>query len=220
MVTPCASASSRAGRTSRPALLVPSPETSMVRRSESNGARVELLHRKVDAAADRGAVGEGARRFQQPVAESCARLGTVDQRPVDDDLLRCRRPTTRRSRPRCGRLRPERIASSTRGSVMRGGIAFALQLEFGLVDAARHVGRQHQQQIDRLGRARREAAASSMRKANRTRSLAILRTWSRKPKTKRFRQRHARRDWDAAISATPRSNPSSVRRGSQPKRQR
>src|SRR5664279_4899257 len=38
MVIPSASASSRAWLTSRPALLVPSPETSMVWRSEANGA--------------------------------------------------------------------------------------------------------------------------------------------------------------------------------------
>ena len=36
----------------------------------------------------------------------------------------------------------------------RRGIAFALQLELVLVDAARHVGCEHQQQIDRLGGAR------------------------------------------------------------------
>ena len=40
MVTPSATASSRAMRTSRPALLVPSPETSMVRRADLNGARL------------------------------------------------------------------------------------------------------------------------------------------------------------------------------------
>ncbi len=36
----------------------------------------------------------------------------------------------------------------------RGGVAFALQLELGLIDAARDVGRQHQQQVDLLGGAR------------------------------------------------------------------
>ena len=35
------------------------------------------------------------------------------------------------------------------------GIAFALQLEFRVVDAARHVGGEHQQQIDVVGGARR-----------------------------------------------------------------
>ncbi len=37
----------------------------------------------------------------------------------------------------------------------RGGVALALELELGLVDAARHVGGEHQQQVDRLGGARR-----------------------------------------------------------------
>ena len=33
----------------------------------------------------------------------------------------------------------------------RGGVAFALKLELGLIDAARHVGGEHQQQIDLFG---------------------------------------------------------------------
>ena len=49
---------------------------------------LELGLRELDAAADRGAVGEGARRFDDLIAEAARAAGAVDDRPVDHLLLR------------------------------------------------------------------------------------------------------------------------------------
>ena len=62
----------------------------------------------------------------------------------------------------------------------RRGVALALQLELGLVDAARHVGGEHQQQVDRLGGARDRRAASSASSTSNdriARSMAHLHDW-------------------------------------------
>ena len=116
-------------------------------------ARAKLRHREIDAAADRGAVGERARQFQQPVAESLRGLRPVDHRPVDHDCLIAEaRPLHEHDRDAPVAAGADGVEHAAVGD--RGGVAFALQLEFLSVDAARHVRRQHQQQIDRLGRAR------------------------------------------------------------------
>jgi hypothetical protein len=36
-------------------------------------------------------------------------------------------------------------------------VAFALQVEFSVIDAARHIGREHEQEVDRLGPRDRDA---------------------------------------------------------------
>ena len=86
----------------------------MVRRAASNGAR-RAGRRKLDAAADRGAVGERPGQLQQLVAEAARGSGTVDQvqsittfwAPKPDH-------STKQTAIRwCG---PERIASITCGS--------------------------------------------------------------------------------------------------------
>ncbi len=63
---------------------------------------------------------------------------------------------------------PDRIEHARIGD--RGRVALALQNEFVIVDAARHIGGQHQQQIDFLagaGRQRRiEAAPTAACKTN------------------------------------------------------
>ena len=154
MVTPCASASSRASVTSRPALLVPSPETSMVRRLASERRAGELRHREIDAAADRGAIGEGARRFDDLGGEILCRRLVVDDGPVDDDLLRAdARPFDEGHRDLAERAGADRLDDARIDDGR--GIAVALQLEFRGVDAARYVGRQHQKKIDLLGGPRR-----------------------------------------------------------------
>ena len=122
----------------------------MVRRGASNGALRELRIGKLDAAADRGAVGERARHFQQLVAELARGRGAVDHRPVDHELLRAEaRPFDEADRDLLVRSGPDRIEHLRVGD--RRGVAFALQLELRMVDAARHVGGQHQQQVDLLG---------------------------------------------------------------------
>jgi hypothetical protein len=136
IVMPLATASSRASVTSRPALLVPSPETSMVRRVDSKGA-------------------EGARRLQQAVAETFRRGGVADRRPVDHHPLRAdARPFDEADRDAAGAAGADGVEHARIGDRRR--VALALQLELGPVDAARHVGRERQQQIDRLGCGRDE----------------------------------------------------------------
>ena len=74
------SASSRAAVISRPALLVPSPQTSMTRRGVSNSFSASICTRMVDARTDRGAAVERARCLLQAVDER-AGAGLVADSP-------------------------------------------------------------------------------------------------------------------------------------------
>ena len=83
-----------------------------------------------------------------------AGCGAVDLGPVDDELLRAdARPFDETDRDLLVRPRLDGIEHLRIGDRRR--IAFALQQELGMVDAARHVRGEHQQQIDLLGGSRR-----------------------------------------------------------------
>ncbi len=56
-----------------------------------------------------------------------------------------------------------------------GGIAVALQLEFRVVDAARHVGGEHQQQVDVIGGTRRGRRQHAAGQRSRRRGVLIMR---------------------------------------------
>ena len=104
---------------------------------------LQLGGRELDAATDRGTVGEGTRQFQELIAKFTRWLGAVYDRPVDQELL-------------CAETRPFDEANSD--ALLRAGfdrlehvrvgdrsrVAFALQQEFRMVDAARDIRRQHQ----------------------------------------------------------------------------
>ena len=97
-----------------------------------------MLHRKVDRARNRGTVGKGTRRFDQRIGEFASRLGAVDQSPVDDYLLGAgARPFYKAKRDPPVRARLDRLDHPA--IVEGGGIAVALKLKFGLVDAAGYV---------------------------------------------------------------------------------
>ncbi len=163
----------------------------MVRRVASNGARASCAIGELDAAADRGAVGERARRFQQLVAELARRAGAVDHGPVDHDLLRADAgPFDEADRDLPVRPGADRVEHPRVGDRRR--VALALQQEFGMVDAARHVGGQHQQQVDLLGGAR--PAADKRQRQQRQRRHGRSRVMSAPPtdasrKPSRFRMR-------------------------------
>ena len=91
-------------------------------------------------------------------------VGAVDHGPVDHHLLRAdARPFHEGDRDAPVAAGGDRLEHALVGD--RGGVAFALQLELGLIDAARHVGGEHQQQIDLFGglrdRRRQESAEQS-----------------------------------------------------------
>ncbi len=131
----------------------------MVRRFAVNGARASCVDGKIDGAADRGAVGKRTRQFEQLVAKRLGGLGTVDDGPVDHHLLVANSgPFLEQHADAAIKAGADRLEHTRIGD--RHGIAVALQLEFGLIDAARYIRRQHQQQIDRLGRARCRRAAN------------------------------------------------------------
>src|SRR2546430_2217534 len=110
MTMPLAIASSRASLTSRPALLVPSPETSLARRA-----------------------------------------GSVDQAPVDHQLLRAEaRPLDEAHRDALMRARLDGV-DHMRIRDCRS-VAFTLQQEFRMINAARDVRGQHEQEVDLLRR--------------------------------------------------------------------
>src|SRR5262249_36132326 len=48
---------------------------------------LQLSGRELDAAADRGTVGERARQFQELIAEFACRVGAVDDGPINHELL-------------------------------------------------------------------------------------------------------------------------------------
>ena len=125
----------------------------MVRRASQWRAR-ELRGREIDAAADRGTVGEGARCLDDHVAQFARRRRAVDRGPVDHDLLRPEsRPFDEADRDLSMRPGLDGIEHLRIGDRRR--IAVALQQELGMIDAARDVGCEHEQKIDRLGRKRR-----------------------------------------------------------------
>ena len=113
----------------------------------------DLGGREGDAAADRGAVVERARGFINQVAEMARRIGAVDDAPIDHQLLLAgARPIDEADGDLLvgagfDRLQHLRIGDG-------GRVALALQQEFRLLHAARHVHRQSEQQIDLLGGAR------------------------------------------------------------------
>ena len=126
----------------------------MVRRVALERRALELRHRKFDAAGDRGAVRERARRLDQLIAEPAGGRGTVDHGPVDDDLLRADAgPFDEIERDLAVHAGADGVEHLRVRD--RRGVAFALQHELLVVDAARDVGRQHQQEIDLLRACRR-----------------------------------------------------------------
>ena len=126
----------------------------MVRRTQLNGAAASRAKAnsmppliEVRPANDRGLL-------DQLVAELLCRRAVADLGPVDHHVLRAdARPLDE------GRADASIMAGADGVEHARigngGGIAFALQLEFRVVNAARHVGGEHQQQVDVVGRARR-----------------------------------------------------------------
>ena len=121
-----------------------------------------LRHRELDASADRGAVGEGARQFQELVAEFARGAGPIDQAPVNHQFLRAEtRSFDKAQRDALMRAGPDRINHVRVRDCRR--VAFPLQQEFRMIDAARHVGRKHQEEIDLLGSARERRLACEER---------------------------------------------------------
>src|SRR5262249_59125404 len=110
---------------------------------------LQLSSRELDAAADRGTVGERTRQFQELIAKFTRWLGAVDDRPVDQELLRAEsRPFDKANRDalmRSGFDRLEHVRVRDRNRV-----AFALQQEFLMIHAARDMRRHDQQAIDLL----------------------------------------------------------------------
>ena len=122
----------------------------MVRREPSNGARSSWAARELDAAADRGAVGKGAGQFEQLISEFARGAGAVDHGPIDDKLLRAEaRPFDEADRDALMRAGFDRLHHQRIGDRRR--VALPLQQEFRMVDAARHVGGQYQQEVDVFG---------------------------------------------------------------------
>ncbi len=111
---------------------------------------LQLSGRELDPAADRSAVGERSGQFQELVAEFTGRAGTVDDGPIDHKLLRAEaRPFDEAERNALLRTGFDRVHHLRIGDRRR--IAFALQQEFRMIDAARNVGRQREQEVDLLG---------------------------------------------------------------------
>ena len=167
MVMPLARASSRAAVTDRPELLVPSPETSMTRRSALKGARSSWITAKSMAwliavlpANDRGSSTSlpPKLRAASPSAITVQSTTTFCWPAV----AHSRKQTAMR------RLRPGGDGPHHLGMGDGGGGALALKLELGLGHAARDVGRQHQQQVDGLGRPRRRRASANTRLSSAT----------------------------------------------------
>ena len=115
---------------------------------------LELGHREINTAADRSAVGEGARCLLELTGKILGGLGAVDHCPVNHhalgggprpfDKADCNAPM----RPRPDRFDHARAAEG-------GHISVALELEFCGINAARNIRCQHQQKIDLFGRERR-----------------------------------------------------------------
>ena len=122
----------------------------------------EKPHGEIERRADRRAAEEGARRSEQRGGEF-RRVGRIAQhRPVDDDrLLALARPFDIGERDRAMRARADRLHQLVADDRRR--IAAALQVEFVVVDAARHVGREHDRRVDRLVAARRRRRGEEQR---------------------------------------------------------
>ena len=147
MVIPAFTASSRASVTSRPALLVPSPHTSITRRCVSKPLSASNCTAAVDAGADRGAAPERARRGHQLVGEGLRRGLVADHAPVEHGAhLEAGGELDIGDGDRADVAVLDRLDHLARGE--GGGIALLLQLELRIVDAARDVGDQDQRQID------------------------------------------------------------------------
>ena len=116
------------------------------------GARLrgrKALHRKIDRAADRGAPDERARRCEDRRRKPTGILLVADHRPVGDDvLLPGARPLDKADRDCAGSPAADRREHARVGQC--GRVALALQCELALVDAARHIGGEHEQQIGGL----------------------------------------------------------------------
>ena len=120
---------SRATVTSTPALLVPSPETSITRRAAWKGLRAELRHGILDRRADGCALHEQAGSRQNTLCQASASCGTANRHPIDDHSLRASsRPFHEADGDPAGRNRFDGSDHLRIGQ--RGGIPFALQLEF------------------------------------------------------------------------------------------
>jgi len=144
-----ATAASRASVTGRPALLVPSPETSMMRRSAVTPLRASCAMAKsmpapiaVRPVKERGAVVS----FAANSAAVSPSLMMSNPPPPPARQARTIRRSTGLSRDRCrpGRGQHTRIRDSL-------GIAFALKLKLAGIDAARHVGREDERDVHRFG---------------------------------------------------------------------
>ena len=112
-----------------------------------NGLRGgEALHREVDGAADRGPSRKGAGCGEDRRRETARILVVMNHRPVGDDhLLACPGPFDKAHRDHAGGAAADRREDPRIGQ--RRGVALALQLELALVDAARHVGGEDEQEI-------------------------------------------------------------------------
>src|SRR5262249_51767118 len=128
----------------------------------------ELGDSCVDATADRRAIGVRAWRFKQLVAERLGSRLAVDHRPVDYNFLVSKtRPLQKQHTDTALPSGPYGFEDA--GISERGGVTFALKLEFLAIDAARDIGRQHQKKIDGLRSARRRSAERCKRKRKRKR---------------------------------------------------
>ena len=117
-------------------LLMPSPETSMTLRVASPPPARYQRHGEIDRAADRGPIGERARRLGQRAAEGGSGFGTVDQRPADHLLLMVgARPLDQRHQN--GVVLAAGDGGQHFGAGKGLGIAPALQLEALAADADR-----------------------------------------------------------------------------------
>jgi hypothetical protein len=119
-------------------------------RRQSSPRRGEALHRKVDGAADRGPPHKRPGCGEDRRGDDAGVLLVVDHRPIGDhQLLAGAGPFDEAYRdgavgPAADRGEDARIGQGR-------GIALALQLELALVDAARHVGGEDEQQVRILG---------------------------------------------------------------------
>ena len=123
----------------------------MVRRAASNGARASCAAAnsmppliEVRSANDRGSSSNWSPKRR-------ARRRAVDQGPIDHDLLRAEAgPFDEANRNPLVRTGTDRFEHLRVGDCRR--IALSLQQEFRMIDAARNIGGEHQQQVDPLGR--------------------------------------------------------------------
>ncbi len=110
----------------------------------------QVGHGEVDGATNRGAVSEGSGCLGELVGEAARSGGAVDARPIDHDFLRAKPgPFDEADCNLAVRTGLDRVEHLPVGH--RCGIAFSLELEFRMRDAARHVGGQHEQEVDLLG---------------------------------------------------------------------